>query len=161
MTTTQPSGGVRRGVFPAMFPYTMSEPLSEPYWAGARQERLVVQQCTQCGTFRMPPAPLCFRCRSKETAWVELPGTGTVYASTIVRHPLGRALAEVVPYVSAIIELDGTQGEGARMLANVIDCDPEEIHIGTQVEIVFDHVNEEMTVARFRPVRDGAGHGTE
>jgi uncharacterized OB-fold protein len=61
-----------------------------------------------------------------------------------------------VPYVSAIVELDGSQGEGARMLANVIDCDPEEIHIGTRVEIVFDHVDDEMTVARFRPVRGGS-----
>jgi len=160
MTSTQPFGEVRRGVFPATLPYTMSDAVTEPYWAAARDDRLVVQQCTRCGTFRMPPAPLCFRCRSKDTAWVELPGTGTVYASTIVRHPLHRGLADVVPYVSAIIELDGTQGEGARMLANVIDCDPEEIRIGTHVEIAFDHVNDEMTVARFRPVRDGV-HGDD
>jgi uncharacterized OB-fold protein len=145
-------------VFPAVFPYTISDAVTEPFWAAARDERLVAQRCVKCGTFRLPPAPICFRCRSKEADWVELAGTGTVYASTIVRHPLHPGLAEVVPYVSAIIELDGTQGEGARLLANVIECDPEEIRIGTPVEIVWDHVNDELTVYRFRPVRDGAGH---
>ena len=39
------------------------------------------------------------------------------------------------------------------MLVNIIDCDPEAVAIGDRVEIVFDHVNEEMAVPRFRPAQ--------
>jgi len=38
---------------------------------------------------------------------------------------IGMTHIAVVPHVSAGIELDGTQGAGARMLANVTDCDPD------------------------------------
>ncbi len=62
-------------------------------------------------------------------------------------------LAGACPYVSAVVELDGTQGAGARMIVNVIDCDPDEVRIGDRVEVVWEHVNDEMTVARFRPLR--------
>jgi len=61
-------------------------------------------------------------CAAPRVEWVELPGTGTVYSFTVVRHPLARMLNEVVPYASGIIELDGTQGAGARMIANIVEC---------------------------------------
>ena len=40
------------------------------------------------------------------------------------------------------------------MLVNIIDCEPEEITIGTRVQVVFEHVNDDMSTPRFRPVRD-------
>ena len=65
MTTTEPFGEVRRGVFPAVFPYTMADPVTEPYWAAAREDRLSMQRCTQFGTFRMPPAPFRQKAHAK------------------------------------------------------------------------------------------------
>jgi uncharacterized OB-fold protein len=153
MTTTQSFGEVRRGVFPNLQHHTFADPTTEPFWEAARKDLLVAPRCTNCGTFRLPPLPLCSVCQAEGVEWVELPGTGTVYSYTVVRHPLHPDLAEVVPYVSAIVEPDGTQGEGARMLVNVIDCEPDEIEIGTRVEIVFDH-DDDMPTPRFRPIRD-------
>ena len=72
-------------------------------------------------------ARICFVCQHQEFEWVELPGTGTIYTFTVVRHALSPQLADVVPYVSGVIELDGTQGAGARMIANIVDCDPETV----------------------------------
>ncbi len=83
---------------------------------------------------------------------MELPGTGTVYSFTVVRHPLATMLNESVPYASGIIELDGTQGAGSRMIANIIHCDVETLKIGDRVEIVWEHVNDQMAVFRFRPI---------
>jgi hypothetical protein len=34
---------------------------------------------------------------------------------------------------------------------NIVDCDPATIAIGDPVEIVWDHVNDEMSTPRFRP----------
>ena len=153
MTTTKSFGAVREGVFPNLQQHTFADPTTEPFWEAARKGRLAVPRCTTCGAFRLPPLPLCSVCQSEGVEWVELPGTGTVYSYTVVRHALHPDLAPVVPYVSGIVELDGTQGEGARMLVNIIDCDPEEIEIGTPVQIVFDQ-NDEMPTPRFHPIRD-------
>jgi uncharacterized OB-fold protein len=157
MTASDTPAKARRGVFPTILDQTYATPMTQPFWDAAKQDRLVAPRCTSCGTFRLPPAPFCWVCQTQDVDWVELPGTGTVYTYTVVRHPLHPDLAEVVPYVSGLIELDGTQGAGARMLANIIDCDPEQISIGTRVRIVFDHVNDEMSTPRFRPLDAQSG----
>jgi uncharacterized OB-fold protein len=146
-------GNSRRGFFPTLLASTLADATTQPFWDAAKQDKLAVPRCKDCGTFRLPPLPICYECQSDASEWVELPGTGSVYTYMVVHHPLHPDLAEVCPYVSGVIELDGTQGEGARMLANIVDCDPQEISIGTRVEIVFEHVNAEMAVARFRPIR--------
>jgi uncharacterized OB-fold protein len=56
--------------------------------------------------------------------------------------------------VSAVVELDGTQGAGARMLVNVVDCDPDQVRIGDKVSVIFDKVSETLAVPRFVPARD-------
>ena len=73
-------------------------------------------------------------------------------SSPVVRHPLHPHLSEVVPYVAAVIELDGTQGAGARMTGNVTDCDPDAVTVGDRVEIWFDRVSDTYALPRFRPV---------
>jgi uncharacterized OB-fold protein len=116
------------------------------------QGRLLGSKCTTCGTVLVPPQPRCFDCQGETFEWVELPGTGTIYTFTIVRHPLLATLAEVVPYVSGVIELDGTQGAGARMIANIVDCDPDSVAVGDRVQIIFDKVSDTFAVPRFAPL---------
>ncbi len=153
MTATSSFGEIRKGVFPSMQKHTFADPTTQPFWDAARVGRLIVPCCTRCGTFRLPPYPICYACQSFDLEWVELTGLGTVYSYTVVHHPLHPDLVDAVPYLSAIVELDGTQGEGARMLANVIDCEPGEISIGSRVRIIFEHVNDDMSTPRFRLVR--------
>jgi uncharacterized OB-fold protein len=146
-------GQLTKGKFPTILFDPHADPMTQPFWDAAYEDRLVCQQCTACKTFRMPPSPFCFNCQSRAYDFTELPGTGTIYSFTVVRHPLHPDLADACPYVSGVVELDGTQGAGARMLVNIIDCDPEAVRIGDKVEIVFEHVNEEMSTPRFRPVQ--------
>ena len=140
------------GVFPAILADPHADDATRPFWDAALEGRLVAPRCVQCGTFRLPPSPFCFVCQARDVEWIDLPGTGTIFSFTIVRHALAAMLAEVVPYASGIIELDGTQGAGARMIANIVDCDVDALRIGDRVEIVWDRVNEGMVVPRFRPV---------
>jgi uncharacterized OB-fold protein len=142
----------RVGVYPATLKDPYADETTQPFWDAALEGRLLGSRCTTCGTFVMPPQPFCFNDQNTTFEWVELPGTGTIYSFTVVRHPLAPHLAEVVPYVSAVIEIDGTQGAGARMLANVIDCDPETVQIGDKVRVVFETVSDTMAVPRFTPV---------
>jgi uncharacterized OB-fold protein len=97
---------LRRGVVPATMTDPFADDLTKPFWDAALEDRLVVPRCTNCGTFRLPPGPFCFACRHQAVEWVELPGTGAVYTFTVVRHPLAPHFAEIVPYVTAVVELD-------------------------------------------------------
>jgi hypothetical protein len=142
---------LRQGVFPPPFTAPPVDATTRPYWQAALEGRLVQTRCTGCGSFVHPPQPVCFSCQGTAFEWRELPGTGRIYSYTVVRHPLHPRLAEVVPYVSAVIELDGTQGAGARMLANVTDCDPEQVRIGDRVRVWFDRVSESLALPRFEP----------
>jgi uncharacterized protein len=149
---TMEFGQLTKGVFPNILTATHATAMTQPFWDAALEDRLVAPKCTNCGTFRLPPSPFCFICQTRDVEWVELPGTGTIYTFTVVRHPLHPDLAAICPYVSGVVELDGTQGAGARMLVNIIDCDPDAVRIGDRVQIVWDHVNDEMTTPRFRPL---------
>ena len=63
--------------------------------------------------------------------------------------------AEIVMTAAAdarIIDLDGTQGAGCRMIANIVDCDPDRVRIGDKVRVVFDHVSDVFALPRFTPV---------
>jgi hypothetical protein len=137
-------------VVPMNDPY--ADDTVQPFWDAALKGKLTASKCTNCGTIHLPPTPRCFVCQHKDFAWIDLPGTGTIYTFTVVRHALRPDLKDVVPYVSAIIELDGTQGPGARIQANVINCDPEAIRIGDRVKVLFDKVSETFAVPRFEPV---------
>jgi uncharacterized OB-fold protein len=141
-----------RGVFPSMVRDPYADATTQPFWDAALQGRLVAPRCTICGTFVLPPQPFCFNCQSQSFEWDALPGTGTIYTYTIVRHPLSPALADVVPYVSGVVELDGTQGAGARLLLNITGCDPETVKIGDKVEIWFDRVSDTLALPRARPM---------
>ena len=149
---TMEFGQLTKGVFPNILTETHASAMTQPFWDAALEDRLVAPRCTTCGTFRMPPSPFCFICQTRDVEWVELPGTGTIYTFTVVRHPLHPDLAAICPYVSGVVELDGTQGAGARMLVNITDCDPDAVRIGDRVQIAWDHVNDEMTTPRFRPL---------
>ena len=143
---------LRRGVFPATMTDPYADERTQPFWVAALKGRLVGYRCTNCGTFILPPTPFCFDCQHEQFEWVDLPGTGSVYSFTVIRHPLRPQLAETVPFVSGVIDLDGTQGAGARMLANIIDCDPEAVKIGDRVRVVFETVSDTYAAPRFAPV---------
>ncbi len=141
---------LKQGTFPSMMQDPYADDLTQPFWDAAAEGRLSAPQCTACGTFVLPPQPFCFVCQSQAFAWVDLPGTGTIYTFTVVRHPLAPHLSEVVPYVSGVVELDGTQGAGARLLLNITDADPERVRIGDRVQIWFDRVSETLPLPRAR-----------
>ncbi|MDG2307259.1 MAG: OB-fold domain-containing protein [Candidatus Binatia bacterium] len=133
--------------FPDLMPSPGISRESLPWWEAALEGRLVVQSCTACKAERHPPAPCCNRCGSYDQGVRDTAGTGVVYTFTVVHKPLIPGMPE--PYVVASIELDGT--EGLRVVSNLVEIDPSEVRIGLEVEVVFEHMSEELVVPRFRP----------
>jgi len=136
-------------MFPPDMPVPVVEPLTEPFWAAAREGRLVIQRCRDCGTFRHLPHVMCSACQSERSEWVESSGRGTVFTYTIVTHPVHPAVAEAVPYNVVVVELDDC---GHVLIpSNVVGCAPEEVRVGMPVEVAFERVTDEITIPRFRP----------
>ena len=126
-------------------------PQSQPFWDGCAKEQLLLQQCSACQTYRHPPNPICPSCLSSEYQWVPSSGRGTVYTFSVVHQVFGRAWQALVPYVLAVITL----AEGPRLLSNIVDVPPEDIHIGMSVEVFFQAVSEDAKIPLFRPVATG------
>jgi uncharacterized OB-fold protein len=108
----------------AATPY--GDALTGPFWDAARQHRLIIQRCGDCGAYQFYPRPFCLRCQSDRVAWADAGGTGEVYAVTTVRMNVIPELPP--PYQVAIVELD----EGPRLLGGISggDC-----AIGDRVEV--------------------------
>jgi uncharacterized OB-fold protein len=69
---------------------------------------------------------------------ITLAGTGKVVTYTII-HIAADAYAKQTPYAVAIVETD----EGARITTQIVDCNFEDLKIGSKVKFVFRKVMEE------------------
>jgi uncharacterized protein len=117
---------------------------TQPFWDAAQQERLIAPRCTACGTFRLPPRRFCARCRHQAIEWLELPGTGTLYTFTIIRHPLRPEMRDFVPYIPAVVAPDGA--EGARFISNVVDTEPQDVVVGMALRVIWHGVNDRLVL---------------
>lgn len=123
--------------------------LTRPFWTSAKQGRLVLQKCGQCGTFQFQPKPWCIACGSRDLAWTPAKPTGTVYTFTISRSVAMNfpGWEAELPLLLCLIDLD----DGARLYGQVTDCAPDKIHIGMRVEVHFKDISEEAGIPKFRP----------
>jgi uncharacterized protein len=121
------------------------------WFEGARQHRLLIQRCKQCGTLRHPPRPMCSECRSYEWDVVDASGRGTVYSFVVNHYP--QVPAFDYPLAVGLIELE----EGTRVVANVIAVEPSEIQIGMPVEVEWVDHDPDLSLPAFRPSRPGGG----
>jgi uncharacterized OB-fold protein len=120
---------------------------SRGYWEALQRHELYFQRCRDCGTNRFPPRAVCPVCLSSATEWVRASGKGTVHSFTVTYQNQAPGFREELPYVLAVVEL----AEGPRLMTNVVDCAPDAVRIGMAVEVVFDDVTPEVTLAKFRP----------
>lgn len=116
--------------------------LTGGYWAAALEQRLVIQQCNDCGAHRHPPTGVCYRCGSPRWGWGDVSGDGSVFTYVWIDSPMHESLAAIVPYNVCVIELEGTQGDPVRLITNVVGVERETLHIGLPVYVEFVSVDE-------------------
>ncbi|MDP6606458.1 MAG: Zn-ribbon domain-containing OB-fold protein [Dehalococcoidia bacterium] len=130
-------------------PLPMPTPETQEFWDGLKREELRIQQCQDCNQHYFYPRSFCPHCHSTNVEWTTVSGKGTVETFVINHRAMG-GWAEEVPYVVAVVSLE----EGPRMLTNIINIepDPEHVQVDMPVEIVYDAVTDEITLAKFQPV---------
>ncbi len=121
---------------------------SAPYWRGCNEGELRMQRCKPCGRLRFPPRPMCPRCQSLESHWVPVSGRGTVYSWVRCHPPLLPAFQERAPLLVVLVELE--EGEDLRIVGNWLGEGAEDVAIGQPVQVVFERVNEEISLPHWR-----------
>lgn len=124
------------------------EGFAADFYGYCKAGELRFQRCTDCGAWRHVPRELCAECGSFAFEWAASSGRGTIFTWTVVGRALHPAYADSVPYAPTVVEME----EGVRVLTEIVDCAPEELAIGTPVEVSFEAVTDEITLPKFKRV---------
>jgi uncharacterized OB-fold protein len=125
-------------------------PETKPYWEACKRHEFVLPRSRATNEFFFYPRAISpGEDMSDDIEWIKASGKAKVWTYAI--HHMGptKAYKGEPPYVVALVETE----EGVKMMTNVVDCDPKDVHIGMDVEVVFDDVTPEVALPKFRPVQ--------
>jgi len=131
-------------------PLPLITKLSKVFYDGCKENRLLYQQCKDCGQVVFFPKYLCSKCMSHNLEWKESKGKGKIHTFTVTYDAAPPEFMADVPFALAIIELD----EGFRIMSNIVECDFNELICDMPVEVIFVPVTPEITLPKFRPVKN-------
>ncbi|MCY3616866.1 MAG: Zn-ribbon domain-containing OB-fold protein [Acidimicrobiaceae bacterium] len=131
---------------PARFEPRSTE-VSEPFWRATRERRLIMQWCRPCEHVVFYPREVCPRCLGSNLEWRDSPGTGTVYAFSVHYRTGSPELMDRTPYVVALVDLT----EGARLMTNIVGCDPDDIGVGMGVQVTWELLADGRHLPLFEP----------
>ena len=94
--------------------------------------RLEAGKCQGCGEIHFPPRHVCRECGGLKFETVKLPSKGKVVTYTVCWIPPAE-FDDQKPYVNAVVELTN----GVRLTCMVAEAPPDEVDVGTEVELVF------------------------
>ena len=130
------------------------------YFEAAREHRLVVKKCLECGLMRGEPGPACPWCPSRCWKWHTVKGKGAIYSYQIIAHSVLPGFRDWTPYPIVLVELDEQRGkphtgDGLRVIANLLDENmkpenEENVAIGRRVRVTFLDLENGLTIPQFR-----------
>lgn len=119
------------------------------FFSGAREHRLLIDRCQDCGWWIHHPRPMCPRCLTMNVSPEEVSGRGTVVGHAVTHRPPVPVAASDLPVAHVLVELD--EQPGLRVASTLVGRRRPEV--GQRVEVVFDDL-EDVTLPRFQ-VADG------
>jgi uncharacterized OB-fold protein len=99
--------------------------------------RLEAGKCNNCGKIFFPARLICNNCKGREFTTINLSPEGEIVTYTII-HVAPKDFSIQTPYAVGIIELK----EKVRILAQIVDCNLDELEIGKKVKVVFRKIME-------------------
>ncbi|HEX5587666.1 MAG TPA: OB-fold domain-containing protein [Acidimicrobiia bacterium] len=140
MTTSEPQAQ------PARFEPVQTD-VSAPFWDATREQRLLLQWCTDCEQPIFYPRAACPACFGSRLEWRPASGNGEVYAVTVDHRPQITTRRTEEQFAVALIDLD----EGVRMMSNVIGCPPEDVTVGMRVVVAWEPLSDGRHLPQFTP----------
>lgn len=123
-------------------------PETAAYWEGCAGGELRLNHCHDCESVYHYPRAHCPECGGDDVGWMIAEGIGEIYSFAVMDRrenwPDG-----ALPHVLAYVELT----EGPTMVTNVVDCEHDELEIGTSVEVAFIPTERsDVAIPVFRPL---------
>jgi uncharacterized protein len=118
-------------------------PASEPFWAATKDGVLLIQCCQDTGRLIFPPRPRSPYGNRLPPRWTTVSGQGSIWSYVVPHPPLTPQFEAFSPYNVIVVALE--EDQRVRLVGNLIagpnepinSVDPESIHIGEPVEVVF------------------------
>lgn len=131
-------------------PLPLITDLSRVFYDGCKEHKLLYQQCRDCDEIVFFPKKICSGCMSRNLDWKESRGKGKIHSFTVTYDFAPPEFMDDVPYVLSIINMD----EGFRIMSNIVECDFDELECDMPVEVLFEEVTPEITLPKFKPIRN-------
>jgi uncharacterized OB-fold protein len=125
-------------------PLPRLDTLNKPFWAAAKEGKLLLQQCPACGDTRFPPGPVCPKCLEGDQIWIESSGQGTLESWIDMHRAYWDGFKDDLPYRVCLVRL----AEGPVLVSNLVDK-TENLRMGAPVRVVFEAVTEDVTLPKF------------
>lgn len=110
-------------------------PPTAEFWAGAARGELRIPRCDTCARLRWYPEERCRHCDGESMTWETMSGRGTLFSWVVVTHPFLPQLADLVPFVPALVAL--AEDPAVRIPTRMVDCDPDDLDFEMPVRVVF------------------------
>ena len=105
-------------------PQPLSQPESDRYWAGLKNEEIWLQRSTTTGEFQFYPRNFSIsepENGSEGIEWVKVSGQAELFTYAIVHAAPHMGFVGEVPYITALVRLQ----EGVIIPTNIVGVDPE------------------------------------
>jgi len=112
----------------------------ESFYKFVKEDKLMAAKCSNCGTVRLPPRPICTKCFSQNLQWVPLGNRGTLLTYTVI-HVAPKQFEAEAPYPVGIVKLD----KGLQLLGRIRGVEPSQIKIGMELTIGFEKPSNRAT----------------
>lgn len=126
-------------------------PENTAFWTGGQRGELMIAHCDACDHAIHPPELICPICLSRSVTPRAAAGTGAIYSYTVNYQPWLPDLP--VPYVLAVVDLDGEPG--VRLTAQLHGVDPDSVAIGQKVRATFVQA-QDVWIPEFQRIEDQA-----
>ena len=128
---------------------------NEPFWRGCREGVLRLQQCPQSQRLIFPPRPVNPWSPRVKPVWTDVSGRGTIWSVIAPHAPLMLSFTELAPYNAIVVALE--EDPSIRLVGNLVPTVGasinalayEDIAIGTAVQVVFEHINHDISLPRW------------
>lgn len=129
-------------------PIPIPDDLTRPFWAAAKEWRLVVQRCTACGYYNHPPRNVCDACLAQDFRFEQVSGAGRIHSFTVMHQRDVPGFESEAPFINIVIELE--EQPMLLMVSSLPVSDRERVRIGAPVKVDFEDRGNDVIVPQFR-----------
>ena len=129
-------------------PLPLLTPETEPFWTSGADGVLRLPRCRDCGRLLHPSLVVCPDCHRSDLELVEVSGRASVLGFTVNHQTWLPGFPP--PYVIAVVAV--IEDPSVRLTTNIVGCDPDDVHVGLSVRVVFEQ-HGDVWIPLFEPDR--------